>query len=617
MSRRRITIAALLGAPTAWALADLLLRRDLPGAAWLQHLAFRALVVPMEWLTEGSGARLRAVLVLWALVLATAIAGRKRAWAKVVLLVSAVAVVAGEAVTVALAVLMERGLALGVAVGVAVWLWRRPPSEEVEARGRAPVLVVASLAAAASVYYLYAMFMTRGSGYPLLERLGDALRIGGTSFFVPWAVAVGLVAAATLAVQRARLRLLALAVLPGVIAGALGSPLGALVLVPAAVGLTALLGPTLWSVDGPARWPLRLALPAILAGLLLGHTYSARVLACPGPEVEGLELLARPGETFRIARADDALVLSLRQERRLARVALDGGELTGVMAGPLAPPSSLSRGAPGELHGHPEELVAAPEVDAFFASIVPADPRAWAPDGSSDSVHNLVATLDGRGEQIIDAFAIPGLCWINTLHWAGPERFLYIGCEEVPGLHRYDPAGAGLLDGNEAPALGDVQDIAFGRGVLADRLFTISLWRSRFLSVLDRATLEITAQVEIGGTHYHLAYDPATQRLFSSGYYAGRVRVVDAEAGRRLASLPGGFGTREVAVHEGRRLLLASSTYDGLLRAWSLDGAPKLVDAIPVGGHVKDIRVDEEGDRAWLWSQCGLYELDLATVGAE
>ena len=102
------------------------------------------------------------------------------------------------------------------------------------------------------------------------------------------------------------------------------------------------------------------------------------------------------------------------------------------------------------------------------------------------------------------------------------------------------------------------------------RAFSISLWRSRFLTELDRGSLEIKRQVAIGGTHYHLAYDPKTQLLFASSYYGGRVRVVDARSMETRASLPGDFGTREVVVHPAARLLLASSTYSGELRLWSL-----------------------------------------------
>ena len=30
-----------------------------------------------------------------------------------------------------------------------------------------------------------------------------------------------------------------------------------------------------------------------------------------------------------------------------------------------------------------------------------------------------------------------------------------------------------------------------------------------------------------------------------------------------------------------------------------------------MGGHVKDITVDETAGKAWTWSQCGLLEIDL------
>jgi hypothetical protein len=210
-------------------------------------------------------------------------------------------------------------------------------------------------------------------------------------------------------------------------------------------------------------------------------------------------------------------------------------------------------------------------------------------------------------------FAVPGLCWINTLHWADEEEQLYIGCEDRPGLHRYAPSDRGLLDSQLSPELGDVQDLVFGEGAQAGKIYSISLWRSTKLTELDRSTLAILRQVEIGGMHYHLAYSAERGELFASSYYGGGVHVVDANSMRRVGFLRGDFGTREVVVHEGAGLLLASSTYSGYLHIWSLrEDSPRRVASLALGGHIKDILVDPVQPRAWTWSQCGIFELDLA-----
>ncbi|MEE2828228.1 MAG: hypothetical protein VX498_03485 [Myxococcota bacterium] len=634
----RVGVASALLLPVLWAGLDLLLHHDLPGAQHIQHAAFRGLVVPLEWLTEGTGRRLELVGAAWLLTVAVALPYRRHPWANLVLRISAALLAVGGLVTVGLAVLMERGLALGIAVSVLlslrgpVQLQRRPGSAGPGA------VVLAVLASLASLYYVYALFMTRGEGYPLLQSLGDALRRGGSSWFPVWVVAVVLVGVAALVAHRPNWKNFVLCSLPGLLIAAMSGSAGGLVVVPVSVALVALLLPGLFAVEGAMRWPARVALPCILAGLLFGHTYSARVLHCPAEDHPRLELLASPGEVFRIAmnsRGD--LAMALRADRRFATLDPTREEpaLELAASGPLTPPWPADESL---LYATPEELVYAPSLDRFFASVIPMDPDAWlgreqgskaavsawnsgrasrggavAPsEAGASPVRNVVVTLDGRGEGVEDAFAIPDLCWINTMHWDEADRLLYLGCEEVPGLHRYDPQARGLVDEQGAVELGDVQDLAFGQGEAADRIFSISLWRSRQLTELDRATLQVLRQVPIGGMHYHLAYAPESALLFASSYYGGRVHVVDATTMEGRGSLSADFGTREVAVHQGLGLLLASSTYAGTVRIWSISsGDLRLQERLEVGGHIKDIRVDQAGERAWFWSQCGLYELNL------
>jgi len=612
-TRALIAVTVVLGLPAAWAFADLMLHRDLPGAAAIQHLGFRALVGPLEWLTEGSGHRMRVALGAWGFLLVSVAVGepgsRPKRW---VLGASAVLAPGFEAVTVALAVLMERGLAIGIALGVIAWaVGRRGKTTPARPPSR-PLLAFAGAAAVGSLYYVYALFMTYGQGYPLLQRLGDVLRAGGTSFFAAWALAVGLLAVgAGVLVARDRGRAAAVReVLPGAlvaaVVGAISSPVAALVVGPAAILLTAALGPSLAGLRGPLRWPIVGAVPCVVAGLLFGHTYSARILACPSSDDARVRVLAAPGEIFRIAQgAGSGLVLSLRADRKIGRIE-PGGPLQFAAAGPLAPPWDSRR---GELLGTPEELVYAPSRDVFFASVVPHAAQSFA-DGPV-APNNVLVTVSGDGSRVLAAVGIEGLCWINTLHWNDAEDLLYIGCEDRPGLHRWSP-DRGLVDSTAEPRLGDVQDLAFADG----RVFTISLWFSRFLTELSSTDLSIVRRTAIGGTHYHLAHDPSKALLFASSYYGGRVRLIDSTTLERRGSASGGFGTREVAVDSTRSLLLASSTYDGTIHVWGTESPPSTfaLESIPVGGHVKDIAIDEIAGKAWTWSQCGLLEIDLEAL---
>ena len=300
-------------------------------------------------------------------------------------------------------------------------------------------------------------------------------------------------------------------------------------------------------------------------------------------------------------------------DQRFGRLAPDGRGLGYASAGPLSPPWGGAAG--GYLAGTPEELVWAPSRDAFFGSLVPHEQARWA-DGPV-LPKNLIATLDADASAVVGATGVEGLCWINTLHWSDEEGLLYIGCEETAGLHRWDP-DEGLHDSELDPQIGDVQDLAFGSGADDGRLWSVSLWNSHRLTELSRLDLSVQRQVAIGGMSYHVTYDPDVRRLFASGYYAGRVRVVETEGLTHVRSLPAGFGTREVAVARNQKLLLASGTYDGELRVWTTASPPPmLIDRLQVGGHVKDIAIDEEADRAFLWSQCGLLELRLDRLGVD
>ena len=568
----------------------------------------------MEWLTEGDGSRMR--VALWSWGTATVLAGiaRKQLWARALLHASCLVIAFFGLVTAALGILMERELAIAVAMSVGLYSWLSRNNDS--GRGaRLPALLLAGVASGASLYYVYALFMTDGSGYPFLRGLGNALRGGEVGWRSYWMVAVGAIGATALAVHRPALRRFGLALVPGLAVASLVSLPAALVLIPSSVALAGLLLPQMGSLRGPMAWPARLAVPCILAGFLLGHTYSARVLACPSPEDPRLQRLATPGETFRIAANDRGVLgLSLRGENRIGRLDVSGASatLSHAASGPLAPDWTDDI---TQLYGAPEELVFAPSSGRFFGTVTPARPGDWGEPGQGP-IHNLIFALDDDLNGVEDAFGIPGLCWVNTLHWSDSEGLLYIGCEEVPGLHRYDPDHSGLVDGQSDGSLGDVQDLAFGAGKQEGKLFSISLWRSDQITELDRDTLKILRQSTIGGTHYHLAYDPVESRLYSSAYYGGRVHIVDADTLELVDSLRAGFGVREVVVDPTRRLLLASNTYDGELRYWNLgtEGKARPGGAIRVGGHVKDIHVSSATGQAWLWSQCGVYELDLDSL---
>ena len=603
---------ALLGAPVLWILLDLWLRVDLPGAPWLEHLAFRALVGPLEWLTEGSGERLGVAAVVWGALLAPALVFR---WGRV-LDVTGAGLAAMQILVGVLALLMEPALLPGLVVALVVG-WRGLGRARLDRRAG---VVLGLLAGGIAAGYVYSVFMTWGQGYPLLQAAGRALRSGTVSFVSLYSAGCGALALAVALGLRRRLDLRRLGVALGLgfgvalalraVLGVGGAWLPGLFVLAAGLAVAALGRGTL-VVGGrsPRWWPVRGAVPTLLALGLIGHAYAARVLACPQVGAPHLRLVGTSSEVFRIKFAGDFAAMSMREDARFARLDLDGGDrVSWVEPGPLRAPLPPNLPAQGALWGTPEELVLGD--GAWFGTVVPGEPGRFLPADApwGSAARNVVVRLDGEARELRSAVAVPDLCWINTLGWGGADGLLYAGCEDVPGLHRLREGA--VVDGTSEARLGDVQDIAFG----PERLWTVSLWFQPRLTELRRRDLSIARQLTIGGSHYHLALDAPRRRIWTTAWYGGRVRVVDIDAWKQVRTLRTGLGARPVEVVSD--LVLVASAYDGRLRLFDAELMEEL-GSMAVGGHVKDIAADPERGLAWFGSQCGLYELDWRAWVAE
>ncbi|MCO4773891.1 MAG: hypothetical protein KDA24_27915, partial [Deltaproteobacteria bacterium] len=226
---RRILFVLL--AVVAWILADLWLGRDLlPWAPQLEHLAFRSVVAPLEWLTEGSGIRLQIALGI-GVVLGVLGVGLRRTLLGRGLGQLAAALGAGGLVFVAvLGLLMERALAGGIlfALLVRVVTGERigAPSlasraAPLDATGRRALVGVLVITGGGALYWLYSVFMTFGEGYALLRWLGGLLRDGGAPFLGAWAAVVGLAvvgSAVTLRSLTSSHAAVGLSIVPGILA---------------------------------------------------------------------------------------------------------------------------------------------------------------------------------------------------------------------------------------------------------------------------------------------------------------------------------------------------------------------------------------------------------------
>ena len=653
---RMLTMLTVAG--VGWVVLDLYLRLDLPVAATLAHLAFRSVVAPLEWLTEGDGLRLQLLIGVWGVGAIITLLSLLCSWnfARITgrwfWSVTGILASCFILLTVSLGLLMERALSVGmmVAVGIA-WLSGGLESHQAATAKVTGVTFVLALMATAGLgvgatYYIYALFMTYGEGYPILDFLGDLVRNQAVDFLAVYMIGAALLTflAALLVFWRRGDRVrrpgrLAVAAVAGVslsvvldqvldLDGPVSSPL---LVVPFGLLLASLLWSPLRSAGQQplsgtvlARvglFPLRLVVPFLLSAICISHAYAARIFRCS--DVEPLPYITRIAnlpEVFRVTlfARHHKLALSIRAQRRLGWIRLLPNLGTVQITRPGPANLDLYHGEKlRQLAGVPEDFVHAPSLDRFFVSLTAHDPHSMRAKTNikyhgnlarGRDVNNMIATVSGDAGRVLDVVGVPGLCWLNCMRWNDAERLLYLGCEDRPGLFRYDPVRRVFRDGTIDTSIGDVQDIAFD--YQSRRLFTVSLWKTAILSELGWKTLDIKRQLSIGGSHYDVVYDPKTHRIFASAWYGSRVRVVDARKFVLLDSIPTGLGTRALAVANRQELLLASSIYDGRLRICD-PGSGKILASLPVGGHVKDIAVDEKRGVAYFWSQCGLFKLDL------
>lgn len=625
MDRAARLLLLFFALATGWLFADLYLRIELPLAATAIHLAFRTAAACVAWLQEGDGSR--PLLLAGGLATVAVVAAIPGRWTAPLRSLGGLPLAAAQLALLAVAALMERGLAAGIVVGAVLVLRASPTSPEADrgpprASRRALAAVLGLATAGGAALFLAELLAARSDGYPLVERLAD-LAGRGLPLGALWLTLCGLLgcvaalrtrSAGAWATAGAGAALVVgfaldpgLPVLSALVLGAAGSLI-------VAAAWRPFEAPADRRLD-PATWPTRLAPLVLVGALLVGHTYTVRVFGCGrATEHPALTRVAGPGEVFRIAVGSGGTVaaLALRSERRFGHLDLspEPGELGFADPGPV--PAWRDRGEPpGTTLASTEELLWAPAADRFYGTVLGGDPDFYSlPESPPNVVNNLIVRLSADGSKVEEAVGIEHLCWIGAMAWQDDDRRLYLGCEYEPLLHRYDPATGSIEASLEDPTLGDVAAIATDPRPGSDRLFTVSFWSSQAVAEVSRSTLEVRRRRDVGGAHYDLAYDPVADRLFLSSYYGSRVRILDGEGFEPAGRIATGLGARALAVDPGRDLVLASSVYDGALTACRSSTGRRLA-RLPVGGHVKDIAVDPERGLAWFASRCGLFRLDL------
>ncbi len=642
-------VVGVVGAVVAWVFADLYFRIDLPGAADLIHLAFRTAAAAVGWLQEGDGSRPRTIAIAAGALLAGGLAvtaAGKGLWFWRVVALPAAALMLGGFV---IACLMERGIAAGLFAVAAALSVAKIDGDEPGPIGRFAAPVAAVLLCGAAAYYLSELLAARSEGYGALNwfaladgPLGEwglpllllAFAVGtpvelrfsdpdrAARLTAGWAV--GIVAALVFAGGVPSLPYLATAA-ASVALLVRGWP--SLVRGPAALA---------WE---PSRFAFRLVPFALAGWLMVGHTYLERVFACPdvedptyvevpGPrgdlesrlvagDAEVVRVLDSPSSepAFRVVLNSDGsrAAMSLRSDRTVGFVRFEPGMLHdgGGTAVPTALPAyeANRRDHENQSLASIEELLWAPGAERFFGTALGGHPDFYGmPNSPSNVVNNVVIELPADASEVTRSVGLEHLCWIGAMAWREADGKLYLGCEYEPSLHRFDPTSGRVEATLTDEAIGDVAALAAAADGSA--LYTVSFWSSQAVAEVDPTTMELVQRRDVGGAHYDIALDGTAGRLFLSSYYGSRVRVLQTSNLAPVGRIPTGLGTRALAASPARDLVLASSAYDGVLTI-ARSSTGEVLKRHRVGGHVKDITVDEGQGRALLSSQCGLISVKL------
>jgi len=434
------------------------------------------------------------------------------------------------------------GLVLALVAAGALGLLRGEASARPGAAARAAVSTLVLGSGVLALWAAHALLVRGSTEHPLLRWLDDLVRRHEPRLLLHYCIAVvamGLLSAGLLLARgkgrrtwRWWARLADAAALGAASAMALeylladGVPAWTVVLVlPCALLVARAIWPALIRAprptsSDPLRWPRRLLLPLLLAALVLGHAYSARIMSCPRPgEVPGLTRIAALPEVQGIAlgRGGDLAVLSMPGSGCLARIALRPEPASVHVVDP-GPARSWS-GPHWQLNGEIGAVVYAPAVDRFFAAL------AWRPPDREAS-ESQILTLSNDGMQVVSALGLPGRCPIGAIEWDADQRLLLLHCADRPGVHRLDPAAQVLRDepGDQALAAPQRASVLLGRTKLAPG------GRDGGLCLLEPDSGELLGVVAAGGQVQAIAADEAR----GLAYFWSRCGLFRLDLGRWL-----------------------------------------------------------------------------------
>jgi hypothetical protein len=333
----------------------------------------------------------------------------------------------------------------------------------------------------------------------------------------------------------------------------------------------------------PGRWPWELARVGLIAAATTLGSLAIDVPSCPEPDDPAVRQVAAVRAPFDLDVSDTGHLAVVHREEGLLRLYRLGD---GVEA-------SLLHELPAR-EGDLEEVFAIPGGRGFLVTeILDEEPR------------TLLLRVDPvTGDVVEGRFA--GMCWVSSVAWDPARERILLGCETSPDLLALHPDTMELSHVGQLDSWDDSEDIA----LRADRreMYLVSLAEGDRLRAVDPDTGQARASALIGGFNYQVLHDAPTDRVFVSRFCDSQVVAFDGQSLEVVGRIRTGFSVRPLVAAEGRRLLLAASMFRGTLDLLDPDSL-RVLGREPVGGRVKALAT--RGDRAWIGTACGVFELDL------
>lgn len=150
------------------------------------------------------------------------------------------------------------------------------------------------------------------------------------------------------------------------------------------------------------------------------------------------------------------------------------------------------------------------------------------------------------------------------------------------------------------------------------RLYTANIV-SENVSVIDRASGELIAQVPCGKGVEGMAFTPDGRRLWAANQLGESITIIDLATHKPIETFDcPGMPVRIRFTHDGRLALIPSWTEEGQLIV--IDAARRQeIKRIKVGGHAIGVEISPDGKRAFVGCEHsdGLHVIDMDTLAVE